>query len=43
MLKKYYEGLLLDKDIRIGELEIENRGLRKNKEVLKKPEIYVMI
>lgn len=44
LLKKYYEKLLLEKDIRIGELEIENKHLKKTKKIDKTPkEIHVMI
>lgn len=44
VLKKHYERLLLIKDIRIGELELENKHLKKGRRVSKKePEIYVMI
>lgn len=44
LLKKHYERLLLEKDIRIGELEIETKRLKKNKKVSKNsPKVYVMI
>lgn len=44
VLKKYYERLLLVMEIRIGELELENKHLKKGRKISKKePEIYVMI
>lgn len=44
ILKKHYERLLLEKDIRIGELEIEAKRLKKNKKNSNSPpEVYVMI
>ena len=44
VLKKHYERLLLIKDIRIGELELENKHLKKGRKLSKKePDIYVMI
>lgn len=44
VLKKHYERLLLVKDIRIGELELENKWLKKGrKNSDNEPEIYVMV
>lgn len=44
ILKKHHEIALLEKDIRIGELEIENKYLRGNKKPIKDPApVYVMI
>lgn len=44
ILKKHHEIALLEKDIRIGELEIENKYLRSIKKLVKDPfPIYVMI
>lgn len=37
LLKKHYERLLLEKDVRIGDLEIENKHLKKDKKISKKP------
>jgi len=43
ILKKYYERLLLIKDIRIGELEIENKRLKKGRKISKTPlDVHVM-
>lgn len=43
ILKKHYERLLLIKDIRIGELEIENKRLKKGRKISAKPmDVHIM-